>query len=253
LLVLARAARCDVVAIHVDHGLRVGSASEAEVVRAAAERFGAAFRSERIEIAPGPNLEARARRARYTVLPADVATGHTADDQAETVLLNILRGTGLDGLAVMGGPRHPILGLRRAETHALCATLGLQPVDDPSNADPSFVRNRIRHELLPLLDDIAERDVVSLLMRLAAVAGDDLAVVEELASAIDPTDAKAIASAAPAVARRVIRRWLTRDGYPPDLASVERVLSVARGDAIACEIVGGLEVRRSGQRLRVTE
>ena len=104
-----------------------------------------------MSVAPGPNLEARARAARFAVLPADVATGHTMDDQAETILVNLLRGAGADGLAGMApGRRHPLLGLRRLETHALCAEVGLEPVCDPSNADPAFVRNRVRHELLPL-------------------------------------------------------------------------------------------------------
>ena len=86
--------------------------------RASAPRFGPSA----VEVAPGPNLEARARAARYAALPADVLTGHTADDQAETVLLNLLRGAGLDGLAGMRPDRRPLLALRRAETHALCAS-----------------------------------------------------------------------------------------------------------------------------------
>ena len=78
-------------------------------------------------------------------------TGHTADDQAETVLLNLLRGAALDGLAGMDPGRRPLRRLRRAETRALCAELDLTPVADPSNDDPAFRRNRVRHELLPLL------------------------------------------------------------------------------------------------------
>ena len=99
LLVLARAAGCAVTAVHVDHGLRAGSAREADVVRDAAARFDAAFRLVQVAVAPGPNLEARAREARYAALPPGVLTGHTLDDRAETMVLNRLRGAGPDGMA----------------------------------------------------------------------------------------------------------------------------------------------------------
>jgi len=251
--VLAAAAGLVVTAVHVDHGLRPGSEVEAGVVRAAADGLGTAFRSERVVVAPGPNLEARARAARYGVLPADVLTGHTADDQAETVLLNLVRGAGLDGLAgIAPGPRHPILALRRHETRALCLALGLTPVDDPSNADPAHRRNRVRHELLPLLDAIAERDVVAVVARQAPLLGDEAELLDGLAAAVDPTDARALAAAPVALARRAVRRWLAAGcEHPPDAATVERVLDVARGGARAAEVGAGRRVARTGQRLRL--
>ena len=255
LLFLATEAGCRVTAVHVDHGLRPGSASEADVVAAAASRFGAAFRAERADVGPGPNLEARARDARRAVLPPGAATGHTADDQAETILLNLLRGAGLDGLAGMRpGPAKPILALRRAETHELCAALGLEPVVDPSNADPAFRRNRVRHELLPLLDAVAGRDVAGVLARQAALLRDDAEVLDELAAAVDASDSRALAAAPPAVARRAVRRLLAATepaGHPPSAAAVERVLAVARHQATACEVEGGRRVRRSVGRLHV--
>ncbi len=124
-------------------------------------QLGAEFRLVTVEVAAGPNLEARARDARLAALPPGALTGHTADDRAETILINLLRGSGLDGLAAMGpDPTRPLLALRRHETRSLCADLGLTPVVDPSNTDPRFVRNRVRGELLPLMADIAGRDVV---------------------------------------------------------------------------------------------
>ena len=236
--------------MHVDHGLREGSADEAGVVAAAAARFGARFESRTVHVAPGPNLEARARAARYGVLPKDVATGHTLDDQAETVLLNLLRGAGLDGLAGIRR-RCPLIRLRRAETRALCAQVGIEPVEDPSNVDPAFRRNRVRHELLPLLDDIAGRDVAAVLARQAELLRDEADLLDDLAASIDPTDARVLAAAPAALARRAVRRWLAGE-HPPDAAAVERVLAVARGEAVACEVAGGLLIRRSGGRLSVT-
>jgi tRNA(Ile)-lysidine synthase len=255
LLVLATAEHDDVTAVHVDHGLRPESDREAELVQAAARHVGATFVAERVEVAAGPNLEARARSARYAVLPRGACTGHTADDQAETVLLQVLRGAGLDGLAAMRpDERRPILRLRRAETRALCEAAGLVPVEDPSNADLSFRRNRVRHEVLPLLDDVAERDVVPLLVRLAdhaRDAGDHLAAA---AGEIDRTDAAALAAAPEALARVAIRRWLrvcSPDHHPPDAATVERVLAVARLDAVATDVGGGWRVARTSGRLRL--
>ena len=254
LLVLAVAAGLRVTAVHVDHALRPESADEAAVVAAAAERFGAGFRAVRAPVEPGPNLEARAREARRAALPDGVMTGHTLDDQAETVLLNLLRGAGADGLAAMrAGPTKPLLGVRRAETAALCAELGLQPVVDPTNADLALRRNAVRAQVLPLLDEVAGRDVAPLLARTAALLADDADVLTAGAAALDPTDAAALAAAPPAHARRAVRRWLSGvvGAYPPDAATVERVLAVARGEALGTEVGGRRQVRRTAGRLRV--
>lgn len=256
LLVLATAAGCTVTAVHVDHGLRPGSASEAGVVAAAAGRFGADFRAERVSLTAGPNLEARARAARRAAVGPHAATGHTADDQAETMLLNLVRGAGRDGLAGMRpGPTKPILALRRRETRSLCAAVGLEPVADPSNLDRTLRRNRVRHELLPLLDSIAQRDVVPVLTRQADLMRDEADLLDELASLVEPEDARAVAAAPPALARRAVRRLVRTgppdDGHPPSSSAVERVLRVARSQAVACELPGGVVVRRSAGRLRV--
>jgi tRNA(Ile)-lysidine synthase len=253
LLVLAVEAGCVATAVHVDHGLRAGSADEAALVADAARRVGAGFTSLRVDVEPGANLEARARAARYGVLPAGALTGHTADDQAETVLLNLLRGAGLDGLAGMDPARRPIRRLRRAETRALCVARGFEPLEDPSNADPAHRRNRVRAELLPLAGAIAERDVVEVLARQADVLRDDAAFLESLAAEIDPTDAAVLAAAPAALGRRAVRAWLRAgaEQHPPDGATVERVLAVARGEAIATDVGGGRRVERSARRLRL--
>jgi len=261
LLVLAVAAGCSVTAIHIDHGLRAGSADEANIVAAASARFGAQFRSARIELVAGPNLEARARTARYAALPRDVLLGHTADDQAETILINMLRGAGVGGLTGMrregsvSGVRRPLLDLRRHETHELCVALELPAIDDPMNHDPSFNRVRIRHELLPLLDDIATRDVVPVLCRQGALAADAVDALDTLTDSLDAGDARALAAAPVALARWAARRWLraqTGSDHPPSAAALDRVLDVARGVSVATEIEGGWRVARSHNRLHVT-
>ena len=169
------------------------------MVAAAAARVGARVERLQVTVPPGPNLEARARAARYAVLPSGVATGHTMDDQAETILVNLLRGAGADGLAGMApGPHHPLLGLRRHETHTLCAAVGLEPVCDPSNDDPVHVRNRVRHELLPLCASVGGRDPVPLLARQAGVLRDEVALLESLSSAALPDPAAPARWPAPA-------------------------------------------------------
>jgi tRNA(Ile)-lysidine synthase len=251
LLVLGIAAGCRVVAHHVDHHLRPESAGEAVRAEEIASRLDVTFVLYEIHVDDGPNLEARARAGRLAVLPSRCATGHTLDDQAETVLSNMLRGAGLDGLAAMTPSlEKPLLRLRRAETRELCEASGIVPVADSSNDDPRFRRNRIRNELLPLLDDISDRDIAPVLARMADLARDEAGLLDALAASLDATDARSIAAANPALARRALRAWLKRDGFAPDAASIDRVLSVARGDTTACEVTGGVRVERTRQRLR---
>jgi tRNA(Ile)-lysidine synthase len=261
LLALAVAADLDVSAVHVDHGLRHNSSHDAAIAAAIARHFDVPFHSKRVELDDGPNLEARARHARRAVIGPDALTGHTADDQAETLLLSLLRGTGATGLGAMRpGPSKPLLALRRADTHDLCDELRLEVATDPTNTDPRFRRNRVRNEILPLLDDVADRDVVPLLARTSGLLRDDDTLLDELAAAIDPTDARAVSRSPQPLARRALRRWIidataaeTPDGdrHPPDLASIDRIMAVARGDAVGCDVAGGWRVERSQQRLRL--
>ena len=253
LLVLACAANLNVTAWHVDHGLRENSHTEAELVAQLAVQLEARFEPRSVTVEHGANTEARAREARYGVLPTGVMTGHTADDQAETILINLLRGSGTRGLAGMQPTaQRPLLHIRRSETQALCDALGISVFNDPSNDDERFQRNRIRHEVLPLLESLAKRDLVPVLTRQADLLRDDDDLLNELASALDPSDALALANAPIALSRRAIRSWLTNP-LVPDSATVERVLDVARGNTLACDIGLGRQVRRSQQRLRITE
>ena len=250
LLILASMTGEELIAHHVDHGLRPNSSIESDRVARLTNQVGAKFRSVAVSLEEGPNLEARARSARFDALPDDVLTGHTADDQAETIILHLLRGGGPDALAGMGDEHHPIIKLRRADTESVCQIFEWTTVEDPTNEDPRFRRNRVRHEVLPLLNDVAERDVVPLLIRAGEIAEKDADLLDQLAQEIDVTDAAALASAPIALARRSIRAWL-RGEHPPDLASVERVLQVARGEALGTEITGGRSVRRTNGKLRL--
>jgi len=266
LLALARAAGVDVVAVYVDHGLRPASAHDAEVVARAAARLGARAVCRAVEIEPGSNLEARAREARYAALEdarrvvgaRAVLVGHTADDQAETVLLNVLRGSGLDGLAgmapVRGVIRRPMLRLRRADTIEICRRAELQPVDDEMNADPTFRRVHVRRTLLPQLAAVTGTDLGAVLARQADIVRDDLRLLDAVTHAAladlgDPPDATRLAALDIALARRVVRRWLGPP--PPSPVTIDAVLAVADGRARAAEIGRGRRVERSGGRLHL--
>ena len=249
LLALSVAHGLRVTAVHVDHGIRADSHTDVELIAPVARRLGVELVVTKVDVPAGPNLEARARHARYLALPDDAMTGHTADDQAETILINLLRGAATAGLSAMRpNQRRPILRLRRAETHALCRELSITCVDDATNTDPAHQRNRVRHELMTLISDISRRDPVPILVRAADVMRDDNDLLDSLADDIDPTDAIALASAPLPLARRAIRRWLA-DPYPPDQATVDRVLEVARGEHPGCDIGENRQIRRSKQRL----
>jgi tRNA(Ile)-lysidine synthase len=267
LLALAAAAGRRVVAVYVDHGLREGSEADFSVVAGAAADLGVEATMRPVAIVPGPNLEARARAARYATLDAAraaaraevVLVGHTADDQAETVLLNLLRGAATTGLSAMpprqGTVLRPLLGLRRSDTVEICARLGLAPVDDPMNADTRFRRVWLRREVLPALEAGAGRDLRALLARQAEVLRVESDLLDELArraldDAGDPPRVDRLAALEPALAKRALRQWL--GGAPVSFAAIDALLAVVAGERRALELPGGRRVvRRAG--LLVTE
>lgn len=173
---------------HLDHGLRPESAVEAEFVRNLAERYSLPFHTERIDVralaaSRCSGLEEAARKARYDFLlsvaarvgAGRIAVGHHADDQAETVLLHLLRGAGLNGLTGMSplredGVFRPFLSYERREIEEYARERGLTWVEDASNQSIDFRRNRIRHELLPLLERDYNPSIRAALLRLAEVA-----------------------------------------------------------------------------------
>jgi tRNA(Ile)-lysidine synthase len=152
---------------HVDHALRPGSDAEAAVVAAAAAQRSVPFTALSVTVASrGSSLQARARDARHAALEglADhvgasaIALAHTADDQAETVLMRALAGATPRALAAMseraGRLARPMLRVWREDVVAYCTALGLVTLEDPSNVDPRFLRSRVRHELLPTLEQV---------------------------------------------------------------------------------------------------
>ena len=147
----------------------------------------------------------------------------------------------------------PFLGVRRADTHALCAALGLTVVTDPMNEDPAFTRAVLRRTVLPQLSEVARRDLVPVLARQAALLRAESDYLDDLARAAWPGDgppaARALAVVPPVLARRAVRLWIGPP--PPSLAEVDRVLAVASGEHVGVQLAGGREIRRSGGLLRL--
>jgi tRNA(Ile)-lysidine synthase len=189
-LALARRGRLGpVTLLHVHHGLRPDASKDAEVVRALAEQGGGRVVIRDVVVDRGQaSLEAAARDARYAALDGLaielglrwIATAHTASDQAETVLMRILRGTGVPGLAGIPAARgiyvRPLLDVTRTEIEAYCRRLGVPAVSDPMNDDPAFLRNRVRHRWLPALRAENPR-IDEALCKLAGAAAEERAVL----------------------------------------------------------------------------
>jgi tRNA(Ile)-lysidine synthase len=263
--------------VTVDHGLQPGSARRgADVARWAA---GAGFDPVElvtVEVAGHPGgPEAAARAARYRALvetarrhgAAAVLLGHTRDDQAETVLLALARGSGPRGIAGMpvvrdlGGVTflRPLLGIDRDVTRKACAALGLEVWEDPHNADPRFARSRVRADLLPALVRELGPGVVENLARTARLAAADNAALDQLAAtaavaartgpcslAVTP-----LAGLAPAVRTRVLHSWARELGAAPGALSLRHVSALDalitrwRGQG-AVYLPGGIRVSRRG-------
>jgi tRNA(Ile)-lysidine synthase len=183
----------EVQAAVVDHRLQDGSAERAAATVALLAERGITARVHAVDVTGPGGMEAAARRARQAALRAarpdpdsPILLGHTLDDQAESVLLGLGRGSGARSLAGMRGwdPPwlRPLLTVRRATTRAACAGLGLPVWDDPHNVDPRFTRVRLRHEVLPLLEEVLAGGVAEALARTAAQLREDVDALDVVAA-----------------------------------------------------------------------
>jgi tRNA(Ile)-lysidine synthase len=262
--------------VTVDHGLQAGSAEQAARVAAIGYELGLdpveVIRVDAGRGAGGP--EAAARTARYTALDAvasalgaSVLLGHTLDDQAETVLLGLGRGSGPRSIAGMravdGRYLRPFLGLRRASTEAACAALGFEPWSDPHNADAAFQRPRLRHEVLPLLEEVLQGGVAEALARTAGLLQDDLDALDAEARRLldalripgsGALDVAGLAGRARAVRTRVLRAWAGTIGAEPltaeRTAALDALVVDWRGQK-PVNLPGAVSVRRRSGRLEV--
>src|SRR4051794_24250450 len=269
--------------VTVDHGLQAGSAEQARRVAAVGYELGLdPVEVLRVDVGTAGGPEAAARTARYAALDAtalalgaSVLLGHTQDDQAETVLLGLGRGSGPRSIAAMrpveGAYLRPFLSLRRGTTEAACRALGLEPWTDPHNADPAFQRVRLRADVLPLLEDVLQGGVTEALARTADLVRDDLDALDAWAAAVlagvnSSSDRAGAAGRNPgldvalvtelprAVRSRVLRGWATAHGAAPlsaeRTAALEALVTSWHGQG-PVELPGGVSVRRESGTLKL--
>lgn len=279
--------RIEPVVAHMDHALRPTSAEEQAAVAALAAALGYECETARIEVVRlaaerGDNLEQAARRARYEFLTEAarrhgaraVFVAHTLDDQAETLLLRLIRGSGAEGLSGMARVRQLAPGLllarpmlswaRKSAAESYCRARGVGFFCDPSNRDERFARARVRHQLIPLLLTFNPRIVETLARTADLLREDDEALTAEAKSLLErasaPGDAAssldvaALAAAPPAVRRRALRLWIEhqrgdlRRIESVHLAAVEKLLEGERGGRTV-ELPGASVVERRRGRL----
>ncbi len=265
-------------AVVVDHALqqrsdRVAAAAAEQVGRLGADPV-RVIRARPGAVA-GAGPEASARAARYAALretaaeleAAAVLLGHTRDDQAETVLLGLARGSGARSLAGMppraGLLRRPLLELTREQTTQVCVVERLVPWLDPHNADPAYARSRVRTRVLPLLEEQLGPGVAAALARTAVLLRDDADLLDALAAEV--TDAASVdggllvgvlAAAPPALRRRALRGWALTAGAPATDLNAGHVLAVERlvtgwHGQTGVDLPGRLTADRRGDTLRI--
>lgn len=255
-------------AVTVDHGLQPGSAGRADgVAKVCADLGLAPVLIETVEVGAVGGPESAARDARYAALEAAAArtsaravfVGHTLDDQAETVLLGLARGSGARSLAGMPARRgmlvRPLLEVRRETTRRACQMFGLTPWDDPHNADPSYTRSRVRQTALPALEAALGPGVPEALARSAAMLRADADALDGWAAAVsDRADVRALAQLPAAVRTRVLRQAAIEAGAPPGSLTARHVAAI---DALVVDwhgqgpvnLPGGLVAHRACDRL----
>ncbi|MDX6367086.1 MAG: tRNA(Ile)-lysidine synthase [Nocardioidaceae bacterium] len=274
----ARAAGWLVGAAVVDHQLQSGSARVAAGARDLAQTLGCDPADVlTVDVAgSGSGPEGDARAARYRALTAYAAPlgaiillGHTLDDQAETVLLGLARGSGVRSLSGMPaawpGFRRPLLGISRQLTHEACAAMGLAVWQDPHNCDTRFARVRVRHEVLPVLERTLGPGVARALSRTAELARQDADALDALAADLlsralaaggDGLSVDMLQPAPVAIRRRVLRRWAVDAGVPAgDLtaahtAAVDRLVTAWHGQ-LGVDLPGRVQAYRRAGALRV--
>jgi tRNA(Ile)-lysidine synthase len=274
---LRRLFRVRLAVFHYDHRLRGGSADDARYVRRVADRLGVPSHVRVADSAPprGGSVEAWARNERLRAagevsdgIGADrIADGHTRDDQAETILLALIRGWGLDGMGGIaptnGRLIRPLLHTTREEVEDFCRAVHLRPRHDPMNDERSLLRNAIRLDVIPAIERATGRRVRDTFARTAGLIRSDADRLWHDASAIADTivtasggafaiDAAALAALPLPMSSRVVRRGFQQAALPWTEEAIEAIVDLARGrEGRRRDLLHGLQATRDGAYVRV--
>ena len=242
----------DAVIHHVNHGLRDNGDTEEQRVRSLGERFGYQVVIHHAIIEGDSNIEEKARNERRRLMPSNMMTGHTANDRAETFLHNLMRGAGSNGLAVM--VNKPLVGLTETEIDQICVYFNLDLNVDETNFTDTYTRNRTRHELIPLMSDIAGRDVIGPINRTSDILAEESAFLDQIASNIDVTDCKTARTQPDVLLRRATKTWLETNVSRTNISlkNVELVIEVIKGNTGGAQVCGK-NIRRTNNILYVRE
>jgi len=261
------------IAVTVDHQLQSGSNEQAKQVQTQLKVMGyQEVIIEKVSVVEKSGLEADARTARYTALDsiahaygaAQIFLGHTRDDQAESVLLGLARGSGtrsLSGMAIINGKyARPFLQLTRVQTVAACQEADLQPWSDPHNVNEKFSRVRVRNKVMPVMEEEIGPGIAAALARSAAILRDDADALDEMAQAVisrvdlSDLDCAALAELPRAIRSRILRAAIYAAGAPSGslsadhLAAVEALVTSWHGQG-EVSLPGGVKVARISGRL----
>lgn len=229
---------------HVNHGLREASKAEEDIVRNLGSKFGFKVHVYNVNMEGTSEEEAREKRMEHL---KGKLTAHSKNDRVETMLYNMMRGAGSRGMSSMNGK--PLIDVTTEELDQVCAFYNLQLCVDETNFTNQYTRNRVRYELIPLMEDISSRNVVEVLNRNANTLAKESEFLDKLASKVNISDCKAAQKEDDVILTRAVKLWLEANvSHNISQQNIESVVQVIRGVTVGTQVCGR-DIRRSSNVL----
>lgn len=233
---------------HVNHGIRDASNDEAKIVQELAENFQFDFFLYETTIG-FQNMEENARQARQDFLPEDVLTAHSFEDKVETVIMNFMRGATSKGFSPMTDK--PLINITANELDSIVVYYDVSPCVDSTNFTQEHVRNRVRHELIPLMTDISGTNIAKPIIRNSQIALEESEYLDQIASKIDITQCKTAKTENIVILRRATRMWIEENiSHKYSEVNITNLVSVVQGETLGTQIAGKT-IRRQNNQLHI--